>query len=105
MISDILDYGADFDGRPFLVCRSREATTLAELARPIAFIEALEIIEQIAVALIPAHAERLAHGGLEPSSVTLVRGPDDRPRVLGVLASAWSLRSQAAPATAARCRC
>jgi eukaryotic-like serine/threonine-protein kinase len=85
LVSDILDYGADFDGRPFLVCRSREATTLAELARPIAFIEAIEIIEQIAVALIPAHAERLAHGGLEPSSVTLVRNPDGRPRVLGLL--------------------
>lgn len=86
LIPDILDYGADFDGRPFLVCRSHEGFTLAELERPIAFAEALDIVERIATALIPAHAERLVHGGIEPSSVLIERDRSGRPRVVGLLA-------------------
>ncbi len=85
LIPDILDYGADFDGRPFLVTRTYEARTLAELERPIAFEEAVEIVESIAAALIPAHVERLVHGGIEPESVLIERDADGRPRVVALL--------------------
>jgi hypothetical protein len=85
-IPDILDYGVDFDGRPFVVCRaSAEAQTLTELERPIAFVEAVELISDIARALIPAHADRLVHGGIEPASVLVERDGDGRPRVVAVL--------------------
>jgi serine/threonine protein kinase len=84
-IADILDYGADFDGRPFVVCRTWEAFTLAELERPLAFHEVLEIGERIATALMPAHAERLVHGGLDPASVMIERDPAGRPRVVALL--------------------
>lgn len=85
LLPDILDHGADFDGHPFLVWRSQEAMTLAELERPLAFTEVLAIIEAIATALIPAHAERLVHGGIEPASVLLERDADGRPRVVALL--------------------
>ncbi|HLT36477.1 MAG TPA: serine/threonine-protein kinase [Enhygromyxa sp.] len=86
LLPDIIDYGADFDGRPFLVCRSHEAITLAELERPIDFCDAVAIVEQIASALIPAHGERLVHGGIEPSSVLIERDEHGRPQVVGLLA-------------------
>ncbi|MFO7561622.1 MAG: protein kinase [Enhygromyxa sp.] len=85
LIPEVLDYGADFDGRPFLVCRFSEATTLADLQRPMSFGEALEIVSQIADALISAHAERLVHGGLDPASVMIAREPGGRARVAGLL--------------------
>jgi serine/threonine protein kinase len=84
-IPDILDYGCDFDGRPFVVSRACQAFTLVELERPLVFHEVLEIGERIAAALIPAHAERLVHGGLDPSSVMLDRDEAGRPRVIALL--------------------
>lgn len=85
LIPDILDYGSDFDGRQFVVCRAQRAIPLAELERPLPFAKALEIAEQIATALIPAHAERLVHGGIEPHGVMIERSAAGQPRVVALL--------------------
>ena len=85
LVLDILDYGVDLDHRPFLVGPWIEALTLAELERPLGFHEALQIIERLATALSSAHAERLVHGGLEPSSVLIERDEASRARVVGLL--------------------
>lgn len=85
LIPDVLDYGADFDGRQFVVCRAHQAMLLAELERPLAFTEVLEIVERVATALIPAHAERLVHGGIEPCSVVIQRDASGRARVVALL--------------------
>lgn len=85
LIPDILDHGADFDGRQFVVSRARHAVLLAELERPMAFTEVLAIVERVASALIPAHAERLVHGGIEPCSVMIERDRSGQPRVVGLL--------------------
>lgn len=85
LIPDILDYGADFDGRQFVVCRAQRAIALPDVERPLPFAEVLAIGERVATALLPAHADRLVHGGIEPCSVMIERDADGEPQVVALL--------------------
>lgn len=69
LIADILDYGEDLDGRPFVVTAWSDDASLDAVERPLAFDEAVAIIERVAAALAPLHARRLVHGGIDPASV------------------------------------
>ncbi|PRP97381.1 protein kinase domain-containing protein [Enhygromyxa salina] len=68
-IADILDYGEDLDGRPFLVTAWHDDASLAEVERPLGFHEAVAIALRVATALEPVHRRGLAHGGIEPHSI------------------------------------
>ncbi|WP_052555962.1 serine/threonine-protein kinase, partial [Enhygromyxa salina] len=80
-ITDILDYGEDLDGRPFLVTAWSDDVSLAEVERPLSFREAIAIALRVAAALEPVHRKRLAHGGIEPHSILV----DDARELTGLL--------------------
>jgi eukaryotic-like serine/threonine-protein kinase len=80
-IAEILDYGEDLDGRPFLVTAHRDDASLAEIECPLSFRVAVAIVERVAAALEPVHRKHLAHGGIEPSSVLI----DDKRELTGLL--------------------
>src|SRR5690606_15050752 len=69
LIADILDYGEDLDGRPFVVTAWSDDAPRDAVARRLAFDEAVAIIERVAAAVAPLHARRLVHGGIDPASV------------------------------------
>jgi serine/threonine-protein kinase len=69
VIADILDYGDDLDGRPFVVTAWTDHASLDAVERPLAFLEAVTIVERVAAALAPVHARQLVHGGIEPASI------------------------------------
>ncbi len=72
--ADILDYGEDIDGRTFLVTPWSEHPSLDTVERPLGFVEAATIVERVATALAPLHAQGLLHGGIEPASVLVDAG-------------------------------
>lgn len=69
VIADILDYGEDIDGRSFLVTPWSDHPSLDSVERPLGFAEAVAIVERVATALAPLHAQGMLHGGIEPASV------------------------------------
>jgi serine/threonine protein kinase len=69
VIADILDYGEDIDGRPFLVTPWSDDASLDAVERPLGFAEAVTIVVRVAEALAPLHARGLLHGGIEPASI------------------------------------
>jgi serine/threonine protein kinase len=81
VIADILDYGEDIDGRPFVVTAWSDDPSLDAVERPLAFAEAAAIVERVAAALAPLHARRLVHGGIEPASVLV----DDARELTGLI--------------------
>jgi serine/threonine protein kinase len=81
VIADILDYGEDIDGRPFLVTPWSDDASLDAVERPLGFVEAVEIVIRVAEALAPLHAQGMLHGGIEPASVLV----DDQREVTGLL--------------------
>jgi serine/threonine protein kinase len=85
LLVDLLDYGVDLDGRPFLVGPWIAADTVADLARPLRFVDAAQIVMSVANALISAHAERRVHGGIVPSSVLVSNDTEGRLRTVGIL--------------------
>ena len=80
-IADILDYGEDLDGRPFLVTEWCDDASLVDVERPLSFREAVAIVERVAAALEPVHRGGLVHGGIEPNSVLV----DDERELTGLL--------------------
>lgn len=81
VIADILDYGEDIDGRPFLVTPWSDDASLDAVDRPLGFAEAVVIVIRVAEALAPLHAQGMLHGGIEPASVLV----DDQGEVTGLL--------------------
>jgi hypothetical protein len=81
VIADILDYGEDIDGRPFLVTPWSDDLSLDGVERPLGFAEAVAIVVRVAEALAPLHARGLLHGGIEPASVLV----DDERELTGML--------------------
>jgi hypothetical protein len=81
VIADILDYGEDIDGRPFLVTPWSDDASLDAVERPLGFAEAAAIVVRVAEALAPLHAQGLLHGGIEPASVLV----DDQRELTGLL--------------------
>jgi hypothetical protein len=81
VIADILDYGEDIDGRPFLVTAWSDDASLDAVERPLGFAEAATIVVRVAEALAPLHAQHMLHGGIEPASVLV----DDQREVTGLL--------------------
>lgn len=81
VIADILDYGEDIDGRPFLVTPWSDDLSLDGVERPLGFAEAMAIVVRVAEALAPLHARGMLHGGIEPASVLV----DDQRELTGLL--------------------
>jgi hypothetical protein len=81
VIADILDYGEDIDGRPFLVTPWSDDASLDAVERPLGFAEAVAIVVRVAEALAPLHAQGLLHGGIEPASVLV----DEQRELTGLL--------------------
>jgi serine/threonine protein kinase len=81
VIADILDYGEDIDGRPFLVTPWSDDASLDAVERPLGFAEAVAIVVRVAEALAPLHAQGMLHGGVEPASVLV----DEQREVTGLL--------------------
>jgi hypothetical protein len=81
VIADILDYGEDIDGRPFLVTAWSDDASLDAVERPLGFAEAVAIVVRVADALAPLHAQGMLHGGIEPASVLV----DDQRELTGLL--------------------
>ncbi len=81
VIADILDYGEDIDGRPFLVTPWSDDASLDAVERPLGFAEAVAIVVRVADALAPLHARGMLHGGIEPASVLV----DDQRELTGML--------------------
>jgi serine/threonine protein kinase len=82
VITDILDYGEDLDGRPFVVTPWSDDPSLDAVERPLGFHEAVAIVERVVAALAPLHARGLVHGGIEPASI-LVDGERELTSLLG----------------------
>jgi serine/threonine protein kinase len=79
-IAQVTDYGED-DGLPYLVMEllHGEALDAALRARgPFGLAEAVEVVSQIARALVQAHAEGVAHRDLKPANVFLSRDEEGR---------------------------
>lgn len=75
-IDDLIDYGEDIDGRLFLVSVWRDSPSLAQIPLPLGFHEALGLLELVATALAPLHAQGLVHGAIEPNNL-LVDGEEE----------------------------
>jgi serine/threonine-protein kinase len=81
-IARVTDYGED-DGLPYLVMELLDGEALDAALRtrgPFGLAEAVEIVSQIARALVQAHQEGVAHRDLTPANVFLSR--DEEGRVL-----------------------
>src|SRR6185503_14222834 len=73
-IVDVFGFGALADGRSFFVMEWLEGESLRErMTRPLAFADALEILESIATALQAAHEAGVVHRDLKPDNVYLAR--------------------------------
>lgn len=78
-IVEVSDFGELEDGLLYLVMEYVEGTTLHARLRegPLEVGSALEVAEQVADALIAAHAHGVIHRDLKPENVLLAGGPDD----------------------------
>jgi serine/threonine-protein kinase len=73
-IVDVFGFGRLPDGRSFFVMEWLEGEALrARMTRPLAFAQALEVLESIAVALRAAHEAGVVHRDLKPDNVYLAR--------------------------------
>ena len=69
------------DGRSFFVMEWLEGESLrARMTRPLAFAQALEVLESIAIALQAAHEAGVVHRDLKPDNVFLARAKGARRR-------------------------
>ncbi len=78
---NLIDYGRENDGEFFLIFEMPEGETLKELiakGRTFTLEEANKIIQQIASALIAAHANGVFHGHLNDENVFVSTTPDGR---------------------------
>jgi serine/threonine-protein kinase len=79
-IARVTDYGED-DGLTYLVMELLDGEPLDAALRargPLGLAEAVEIVSQIARALVHAHAEGVAHRDLKPANVFLSRDEEGR---------------------------
>jgi serine/threonine-protein kinase len=73
-IVDVFGFGTLPDGRSFFVMEWLEGESLRErMQRPLAFAQALEVLESIAIALQAAHEAGVVHRDLKPDNVFLAR--------------------------------
>jgi serine/threonine-protein kinase len=73
-IVDVFGFGTLPDGRSFFVMEWLEGESLRErMQRPLAFAQALEVLESIAIALQAAHEAGVVHRDLKPDNVYLAR--------------------------------
>src|SRR5687768_9485570 len=81
-IVDVFGFGQLSDGRSFFVMEWLEGESLRDrLHRPLPFPEALEMLEQIAKALVAAHEAGVVHRNLKPDNVYLHARKGDKPSV------------------------
>jgi serine/threonine-protein kinase len=81
-IVDVFGFGQLADGRSFFVMEWLEGESLRDrLQRPLAYPEALEILEQIAKALQAAHEAGVVHRDLKPDNVYLHARKGEKPSV------------------------
>jgi len=82
-IVDIFAFGTLADGRSYFAMAWLDGTSLGNRLRagrpPLA--ETCAILEEVALALEAAHAQRIVHRDLKPDNIYLGPGPEDRPRV------------------------
>jgi len=73
-IVDVFGFGTLPDGRSFFVMEWLEGESLRDrMTRPLAFAQALEVLESIAIALRAAHEAGVVHRDLKPDNVFLAR--------------------------------
>jgi serine/threonine-protein kinase len=73
-IVDVFGFGTLPDGRSFFVMEWLEGESLRDrMQRPLAFAQALEVLESIATALQAAHEAGVVHRDLKPDNVFLAR--------------------------------
>ena len=78
-IVEVIDFGRDDSGCPFLVMELLDGESLAARLRhhrPLSIDEALRLVRQVASALGAAHARGIVHRDLKPDNIFLVRDPD-----------------------------
>lgn len=83
-IVSVVDFGITEDLRPFYVMEHLDGETLEEVLRRkrrLAHMEAVEVADSVADALIVAHKAGFLHLDLTPANVFLARGPGARPVV------------------------
>jgi serine/threonine-protein kinase len=79
MVVDIVDFGSDEDGQPYMVMELLEGQSLASRltnGAPLSLGELIKIVEQALIGLGAVHAAGLVHRDLKPENVFLVRDED-----------------------------
>ena len=78
-IATLFDYGETTEGRPFLVMELARGQLLAELMQSgkLLLPRAVEIVTEVAEALVEAHARGVVHRDIKPSNIMI----DDRGKV------------------------
>ena len=77
----LVAWGGLDDGAPYVAMEWLEGEDLAERTRraPLATSQALEVVRQIAEALVAAHAAGIVHRDIKPSNIFLVAGAASEP--------------------------
>jgi serine/threonine protein kinase len=84
-VVNVLYYGIASDGQCYYAMELVEGETLAERVRrsgPVPVAEALEVIVQVASALIAAEKQGLVHRDLKPANLMLLNGPSINVKVI-----------------------
>jgi len=84
-VVNVLYYGVASDGQCYYAMELVEGETLAERVRrsgPFPVAEALEVIAQVASALIAAEKQGLVHRDLKPANLMLLNGPSINVKVI-----------------------
>ncbi len=78
-IATLFDYGETDEGRPFLVMELAKGRPLTDLMQrgELSLVRAVEIVAEIAAALVVAHAHGVIHRDIKPSNIMI----DDEGRV------------------------
>jgi len=80
-ILSLIDYGIDADGKAFIIFEMPEGENLRNLisrGETLSLLRVNELIQQIASAMITAHANSIVHGQLNPQYIYIAKSADNK---------------------------
>ncbi|RMG03432.1 MAG: serine/threonine protein kinase [Acidobacteria bacterium] len=80
-ILSLIDYGIDADGKAFIIFEMPEGENLKNLisrGETLSLLRVNELIQQIASAIITAHANGIVHGQLNPQYIYIAKSADNK---------------------------
>ncbi len=80
-ILSLIDYGIDADGKAFIIFEMPEGENLKNLisrGETLSLLRVNELIQQIASAIITAHANGIVHGQLNPQYIYIAKSADSK---------------------------